>query len=150
MVGKALQLLAPRLRDSDAHIVQRLEQPAWVQGDAIRLEQVLVNLLRNALDAVDGQASPKVEISLRRDGEHWCLEVADNGSGIPAEVLPQVFDPFFTTKPVGDGLGLGLAVSYAIVHELGGRLSAENRGPGAVFRLSLPASPRGASMTSPT
>lgn len=141
VVGKALQLLAPRLRDSDAHIVQRLEQPAWVQGDAIRLEQVLVNLLRNALDAVDGQASPKVEISLRRDGEHWCLEVADNGGGIPAEVLPQVFDPFFTTKPVGDGLGLGLAVSYAIVHELGGRLSAENRGPGAVFRLSLPASP---------
>lgn len=138
VVDKALQLLAPRLRDGAVHIEQHPRPLAWVRGDAIRLEQVLVNLLRNALDAVAGQAEPHIDIRLQRDDGHWCLEVADNGGGIPEATLAQVFDPFFTTKPVGEGLGLGLAVSYAIVHELGGRLSAGNRDAGAVFRLCLP------------
>ncbi len=125
-------------------LILELPRPAWVLGDPIRLEQVLVNLLRNALDAVAERPRPQVRVSLAQEGEHWLLEVADNGGGIADEHLDQVFDPFFTTKPVGEGLGLGLAVSSAIVQAQGGSLAARNGGEGAVFALRLPAAPESA------
>jgi two-component system C4-dicarboxylate transport sensor histidine kinase DctB len=138
VVDQALQLLDARLRDEQVSLVLHLTRPAWVRGDAIRLEQVLINLLRNALDAMHGKPCKRLEIRLQADEQLWHLSVSDNGGGIAEEHLAQVFDPFFTTKPVGDGLGLGLAVSFAIVHESGGRLSAENGDAGAVFSLTLP------------
>ncbi|WP_065616698.1 ATP-binding protein [Pseudomonas moraviensis] len=138
VVDQSLQLLDARLRDEQVSLVLHLTRPAWVRGDAIRLEQVLINLLRNALDAMQGKACKRLEIRLEADEQLWRLSVSDNGGGIAEEHLGQVFDPFFTTKPVGDGLGLGLAVSFAIVHESGGRLSAENADNGAVFSLTLP------------
>ncbi|TDK50762.1 ATP-binding protein [Pseudomonas moraviensis] len=138
VVDQSLQLLDARLRDEQVSLVLHLTRPAWVRGDAIRLEQVLINLLRNALDAMQGKACKRLEIRLEADEQLWRLSVSDNGGGIADEHLGQVFDPFFTTKPVGDGLGLGLAVSFAIVHESGGRLSAENGDHGAVFSLTLP------------
>lgn len=138
VVDQSLQLLDARLRDEQVSLVLHLTRPAWVRGDAIRLEQVLINLLRNALDAMQGKACKRLEIRLEADEQLWRLSVSDNGGGIAEEHLGQVFDPFFTTKPVGDGLGLGLAVSFAIVHESGGRLSAENGDHGAVFSLTLP------------
>lgn len=112
-------------------IEQALLWPAWVMGDAIRLEQVLVNLLRNALDAVAGQERPWIRLALQRLGGD-CAERRRQRRRIPAEHLGSVFDPFFTTKPVGEGLGLGLAVSYGIVHELGGRLRVANAEQGGV------------------
>ncbi|MHB2249490.1 sensor histidine kinase [Pseudomonas fitomaticsae] len=138
VVDQALQLLDARLRDEQVSLVLHLTRPAWVRGDAIRLEQVLINLLRNALDAMQGKPCKRLEIRLEADEQLWRLSVIDNGGGIAEEHLGQVFDPFFTTKPVGDGLGLGLAVSFAIVHESGGRLCAENGDNGAVFSLTLP------------
>ncbi len=138
VVDQSLQLLDTRLRDEQVSLVLHLTRPAWVRGDAIRLEQVLINLLRNALDAMQGKACKRLEIRLEADEQLWRLSVSDNGGGIAEDHLGQVFDPFFTTKPVGDGLGLGLAVSFAIVHESGGRLSAENGDSGAVFSLTLP------------
>ncbi|WP_434766539.1 ATP-binding protein [Pseudomonas triticicola] len=138
VVDQSLQLLDARLRDEQVSLVLHLARPAWVRGDAIRLEQVLINLLRNALDAMQGKACKRLEIRLEADEQLWRLSVSDNGGGIAEEHLGQVFDPFFTTKPVGDGLGLGLAVSFAIVHESGGRLSVENGDHGAVFSLTLP------------
>lgn len=138
VVDQALQLLDARLRDEQVSLVLHLTRPAWVRGDAIRLEQVLINLLRNALDAMHGKTCKRLEIRLQADEQLWHLSVSDNGGGIAEEHLAQIFDPFFTTKPVGDGLGLGLAVSFAIVHESGGRLSAENGDAGAVFSLTLP------------
>lgn len=138
VVDQSLQLLDARLRDEQVSLVLHLTRPAWVRGDAIRLEQVLINLLRNALDAMQGKACKRLEIRLEADEQLWRLSVSDNGGGIAEEHLGQVFDPFFTTKPVGDGLGLGLAVSFAIVHEFGGRLSVENGDHGAVFSLTLP------------
>ncbi len=138
VVDQSLQLLDARLRDEQVSLVLHLTRPAWVRGDAIRLEQVLINLLRNALDAMQGKACKRLEIRLEADEQLWRLSVSDNGGGIAEEHLGQVFDPFFTTKPVGDGLGLGLAVSFAIVHESGGRLSVENGDLGAVFSLTLP------------
>ncbi len=100
VVEQAQQLLLPRIRAERVEIEQALLWPAWVMGDAIRLEQVLVNLLRNALDAVAGQERPWIRLALQRLGGDWVLSVADNGGGIPAEHLGSVFDPFFTTKPV--------------------------------------------------
>ncbi|MED7667147.1 sensor histidine kinase [Pseudomonas moraviensis subsp. stanleyae] len=138
VVDQSLQLLDARLRDEQVSLVLHLTRPAWVRGDAIRLEQVLINLLRNGLDAMQGKTCKRLEIRLEADEQLWRLSVSDNGGGIAEEHLGQVFDPFFTTKPVGDGLGLGLAVSFAIVHESGGRLSAENGDHGAVFSLTLP------------
>jgi two-component system C4-dicarboxylate transport sensor histidine kinase DctB len=138
VVDQALQLLETRLRDENVSTVLHLTRPAWVRGDAIRLEQVLINLLRNALDAMVDQPLKRLEVRLEADEQLWRLTVSDSGTGIAEEHLAQVFDPFFTTKAVGDGLGLGLAVSFAIIHESGGRLTADNHEHGAVFCVSLP------------
>ncbi|WP_150582573.1 ATP-binding protein [Pseudomonas fluorescens] len=138
VVDQSLELLDTRLREEQVSTVLHLQRPAWVRGDAIRLEQVLINLLRNALDAMRDKPCKRLVIRLQADEKLWRLTVADNGGGIAEEHLPKVFDPFFTTKPVGEGLGIGLAVSFAIVHESGGRLSADNRNSGAVFTVTLP------------
>ncbi|WP_371856205.1 ATP-binding protein [Pseudomonas sp. Irchel 3E20] len=138
VVDQSLHLLEARLRDEQISTTLHLARPAWVQGDAIRLEQVLINLLRNALDAMADKPLKHLEIRIEADQHLWRLTVADSGGGIASENLNNVFDPFFTTKPVGDGLGLGLAVSFAIVHEHGGRLSVANIPGGALFTLTLP------------
>lgn len=114
----------------------------WVAGDEVRLEQLATNLLRNALDALRDVASPCLEIHIEEQGEHVLLRVQDNGAGLDAEALEHLFDPFFTTKEVGDGLGLGLFITFGIVQDLGGRIHARNRldvqGGGAEFRVELP------------
>lgn len=138
VVEQALLLLETRVRDEAVDCILDLAHPAWVLGDAIRLEQVLINLLRNALDAVRNRPTRQVRVSISAVESGWRLAVADSGGGIAAEHLPNVFDPFFTTKPVGDGLGLGLAVSYAIIHDAGGRLCADNTRDGAEFHFTLP------------
>jgi signal transduction histidine kinase len=120
-----------------------------VQGDSHQLQQVLLNLILNAEQAILGSGVGgrrsgnciRVSTSARLEGDRaWVVaQVVDNGPGIPAEVLPRIFEPFFTTKKVGEGAGLGLSVSYGIVEEHGGRLSVES-GPGrSVFTLELPA-----------
>lgn len=138
VVDQAMHLLKLRLRDEQIHCTVDLVRPARVRGDAIRLEQVLINLLRNALDAMRDKPLKRLHIRLEADQQLWRLSVTDSGGGIDEQDLPNVFDPFFTTKPVGDGLGLGLAVSFAIIHELGGRLTAENHGDGTRFTVTLP------------
>ncbi len=138
VVDHALELLEPRLKEQPIDLHLNLTRPAWVRGDAIRLEQVLINVLRNALDALHDKPCKRLDIGITADQQLWHLTVADSGGGISEEHLGKVFDPFFTTKPVGAGLGLGLAVSYAIVHELGGRLTVSNYAQGAMFTLTLP------------
>ncbi|KJK07102.1 MULTISPECIES: ATP-binding protein [Pseudomonas] len=138
VVDQALQLLEARIRAEQVEVSLYLARPAWVRGDAIRLEQVLINLLRNALDAMLGKSYKRLEIRIEAEAEQWRLSVLDSGGGIAAEHLTNVFDPFFTTKPVGEGLGLGLAISYGIIHEAGGRLTVDNQPGGARFSLTLP------------
>src|SRR5690606_21175322 len=139
VLEQALQLLSPRIRSEQVEVFRQVPAEAWVSGDAIRLEQVLINLLHNALDAMAERPQRRLRILCQRVGDAWRLSVADNGGGIAGEHLEQVFEPFFTTKPVGQGLGLGLAVSYGIVRDLGGSLEAHNDDQGAVFTLTLPA-----------
>lgn len=119
----------------------RLDLPAVLlaKGQAGQLHQVLVNLVENALDAVDGRTQG-VSLSGHRDGDRVVLQVCDDGPGIAPENLGKVFEPFFTTKPVGQGTGLGLWISYGIIRDHGGELLALNRPEGgACLRLTLSA-----------
>ena len=138
VVDQALHLLEARIRAEDVEVALYLARPAWVRGDAIRLEQVLINLLRNALDAMADKRYKRLEIRIEADAGLWRLNVLDSGGGIADGDLAKVFDPFFTTKPVGEGLGLGLAISYGIVIDAGGTLQVENLPGGARFSLTLP------------
>ena len=99
---------------------------------------MLTNLLRNALDALNDIPNGVIRLHVEVTTEQVRLTIHDNGPGLPQEVIEQMFDPFFTTKPVGEGLGLGLFISYGIAQDLGGKLSAGNHpAGGAWFRLSL-------------
>ena len=109
-----------------------------VRGSAGHIQQIVMNLVQNAIDATRGADSPEVSIRVEREGDAAVLSVADNGSGIGPEAASSVFDPFFTTKPVGQGTGLGLSISAKIAQEHGGTLTFAPRDPGTVFRLSLP------------
>lgn len=136
-VSSALSMMEPQLRRSDVDIDASLPRdPVMIEADRIRLEQVLVNLLRNALDATKATPDPKVKLLLTV-GDEVHITVRDNGSGI--EDLENLFEPFYTTKAPGDGVGLGLAISSGIVNDLGGRLTARNGSDGgAVFEITLP------------
>ncbi|MCC6008161.1 MAG: sensor histidine kinase [Rhodobacteraceae bacterium] len=140
-VASALSMMTPQLNHVRIQISQTLPQePVMVQGDALRLEQVIVNLLRNALDATRGQNERMLDILLTGGETGVVLAVRDNGPGI--EDLDQIFEPFYTTKQPGDGVGLGLAISSGIIKDLGGRLTGRNgEGGGAVFEVHLPALP---------
>lgn len=136
-LASALSMMEPQLRQRQVQITQILpDEPVWVMGDRMRIEQVMVNLLRNAIDATKSMAEPEVQIILAA-GETATLTVRDNGEGI--EDLDALFEPFYTTKTPGDGVGLGLAISSGIVNDLGGRLTARNaHDGGAVFEMQLP------------
>ena len=110
--------------------------------DKHQIEQVLVNLLLNAIQAVEGEGEGAIEISTRFEGSRFMIKVSDNGAGIPPENLPRIFDPFFTTKGVGKGTGLGLSVSRGIIERHGGRIEVESSGGrGTVFKVYLPVTP---------
>jgi len=136
-VTSALAMMEPQLRTRDVAITRTLPtEPAMILGDRLRLEQVIINLLRNALDATKGEDDPSVDVLLTV-GDTIRLSVRDNGPGI--DNLDALFEPFYTTKQPGDGVGLGLAISSGIVNELGGRLTAHNAPEGgAVFEVQLP------------
>jgi PAS domain S-box-containing protein len=111
-----------------------------------QINQVVLNLLVNAMQAIEatGRGAGRIEIEIRSRGDEVVLEVADDGCGIPAAILPRIFDPFFTTKPVGQGTGLGLAISHGIVADHGGRIEVESTpGRGSRFRVILPVGGKG-------
>jgi len=116
------------------------DQEIYVKGNRARIEQVVSNLIRNAVDATQDVDKGRIEIELKKSDDTVIVQVIDNGSGMDSNNLGHVFDPFFTTKPVGQGLGLGLAISHGIVEEMNGQLRARNRDmeTGAVFELRLP------------
>jgi two-component system, NtrC family, C4-dicarboxylate transport sensor histidine kinase DctB len=136
-VSSALAMMEPQLKARVVKITRGLpRQPVIVMADRIRLEQVIINLLRNALDATKDTSDPQIDI-LVSAGETATMTVRDNGHGI--DDLENLFEPFYTTKKPGEGVGLGLAISSGIVTDLGGRLTARNGdGGGAVFEMQLP------------
>jgi len=139
LVETSLALLGGRPKAEGVELVSSLgDSHLRVWGDEVRLQQVLVNLLRNALDAMKGADHKFLAISVAEQGGEVRLSVADSGSGISEDGLAHLFDPFFTTKPAGEGLGLGLSISEGIVRDLGGTLTAANRPQGgAEFTMTL-------------
>lgn len=139
VVSSAQALLAPQSRFRKIAVVFQPAQGPWpsVLVSAGRLTQVLVNLLLNAADAMEGQGT--ILVSCSEEGERVRLTVADEGPGIPADLQRKIFDPFFTTKAPGRGTGLGLSISRAIVESLDGTLELDARSPkGARFVIDLP------------
>jgi two-component system, NtrC family, C4-dicarboxylate transport sensor histidine kinase DctB len=136
-VSSALAMMEPQLKLRDVEVVCNLpREPVLILGDQLRLEQVLINLMRNALDATKGEDDPIMEI-LVVSGDSASIQVRDNGDGI--EDFDALFEPFYTTKSPGDGVGLGLAISSGIIADLGGRLTARSApAKGAIFEVSLP------------
>ena len=139
-VENALIILEPARREAGARIESDIDAALQVRGDAVRLEQVLVNLLRNGLDALAGAGGAVLRVSAERIDSQVRIAVQDNGPGMSEETLAHLFEPFHTTKPAGQGLGLGLALSLAIVEGFGGRLAGRNLpGGGAEFSVTLEA-----------
>jgi two-component system C4-dicarboxylate transport sensor histidine kinase DctB len=136
-LSSALSMMEPQLKARVVRITRAVpRRPVMVMADRLRLEQVMINLLRNAIDATKDTAEPRIDLALAED-EAVRLTVRDNGHGIAD--LANLFEPFYTTKKPGEGVGLGLAISSGIVSDLGGRLTARNgEGGGAVFEVQLP------------
>jgi two-component system C4-dicarboxylate transport sensor histidine kinase DctB len=134
-----LFLLESQIRTEGVRIEKEVPPDVCVVGHAVQLEQVLLNLVRNALDAVANQKDPLVRITVRTSADTVFIGVADNGHGIAADQINKIFDPFFTTRAVGKGLGLGLSISYGIVQDFGGQIYARNRKEGgAELTVELP------------
>ncbi|BAF86592.1 HupT protein [Azorhizobium caulinodans ORS 571] len=139
LVRSALDWVA-KAQQPDVAIFTDLPDGLDVTGHPGQLHQVMMNLVQNALDALEGAPVRRLEITGRREGERVVVRVRDSGPGIAPDILSRVFDPFFTTKPVGKGTGLGLSICYRIVQEHEGTLAAANAPEGgAVMTLSLPA-----------
>lgn len=131
-------LIGAQLKAHDVEVELDLsEEKPFVMGDANELEQVFLNLITNARDALEGQAGAKLTIRSRIDGDQIIVEFADNGTGVPEEIAAHIFDPFFTTKEPGKGTGLGLSISHGIIDKHQGKISLRNEG-GAVFQIVLP------------
>jgi two-component system C4-dicarboxylate transport sensor histidine kinase DctB len=139
-VHEALAMMAPQLGKMQVDITTTLpSEPVVLHADALRIEQIIVNLLRNALDAVRSSDDPRIRILLVQ-GDNVMLSIEDNGPGLSEP--DKLFEPFYTTKKPGEGLGLGLAISAGFASEMGGRLVARNGiEGGAVFELLLPRQP---------
>jgi signal transduction histidine kinase/ActR/RegA family two-component response regulator len=143
VVSGTLELQRFSLAADNVHVQLDLEPVLpFVQGDAGQLQQVLMNLIGNARQAIEEQGKGgTIRVKTRRIAEQRVLlEVSDDGPGIPQAIQARIFDPFFTTKPAGVGTGLGLAIVLGIVREHGGRLQlTSNLGQGTVFSIELPA-----------
>jgi signal transduction histidine kinase/CheY-like chemotaxis protein len=141
-VAAAIDMSAHQIKHR-ARLVREFATAPLVDANDVRLSQVFLNLLLNAVQSIpEGAAGGSVRVTIGTDERGWATaEVRDNGTGIAAEHLRHIFDPFFTTKPVGSGTGLGLSISQGIVTALGGEITVESEvGVGTTFRVALPPS----------
>lgn len=142
-LNDALDIMGTRLEDAGVQLVTRVSADMAVTAGVVRLSQVFVNIVGNAVNAVQASENKVITVSARRDGAMVEISVCDTGGGIAPEQLKRIFDPFYTTKSSrgsGGGMGLGLSISYNIVKDFGGYLTAGNHaGGGAEFRILLPA-----------
>lgn len=142
VVADSLMIATPRIQAAGAEVAVDLPPGLPpVRAGAVRLQQVLVNLLTNAADAVEGRADRRIALSARVEGRQVAVRLRDRGPGVAPAIAERIFDPFFTTKGIGAGLGLGLSISYNIVRDFDGELTVETlpeaEGGGACFTLRL-------------
>ncbi|MFQ6068935.1 MAG: ATP-binding protein [Candidatus Aminicenantales bacterium] len=132
-----ISLIEYKLRTMNIKLELNLSplKPIWAQGE--RLQQVFINIILNAIDAMPGGG--KLKIELFQKNSEAVVNIMDNGTGIKKQHLPHIFDPFFTTKGIGKGTGLGLSISYAIIREHEGKINVESEeGKGSLFSISIP------------
>jgi PAS domain S-box-containing protein len=145
LVEAALEIIRGQLRRRGIEVEQQYADVGKLRCVPNQVGQVLVNLLVNAMQAVEARDNAdggRIRVSAQRADDEVLIEVADNGCGIDPRDLPRLFDPFFTTKPVGEGTGLGLSISHNIVTGHGGRIEVDSRrGEGTRFRVFLPLNP---------
>lgn len=142
VIKDAFMMASEMLLTHSIETVMDLEEVPAVPGSANRLEQVIINLITNAKDAMPGGGVLNISTrAVEQGGRRFSrIEIRDSGAGIPQEIASRVFDPFFTTKKAGKGTGLGLSISCGIIEEHNGRITVESgRGKGAVFHITLPA-----------
>ena len=148
-VRDACSLLGGQYEDEGIHVAMDIPDKIMpVLGRRNELAQVIINLLSNAKDAIGASASApgvnrgikggRIDVRMESQPGEVVIDVTDNGRGIPPELIDRIFDPFFTTKEATKGTGLGLSISYGIVDAMGGRLTVESNGAGAVFTVRLP------------
>ncbi|WP_394344660.1 sensor histidine kinase [Aliirhizobium smilacinae] len=139
VIRDTIEIVSARLKAADAELHITVEPGlVRVMAGAVRLQQVLVNIVTNAADAVEGLEDRRIDVSASGAGEKVMIIVRDRGPGVPAAIRERIFDPFFTTKGVGKGLGLGLSISYNIIKDFGGSLSVTDHPEGgAVFAIEL-------------
>ncbi len=143
-IRSALEMIRGRLDRRGIAVDERLCPVPMVIGSPAQLNQVFLNLLVNASQAIEQthRLDGRITITATSANGEVVVEVADNGCGIPEDVLPHIFDPFFTTKPVGEGTGLGLSITHGMVHDQGGRLEVDSTlGEGTRFRVVLAVAP---------
>jgi len=139
LIEEVVSLSAQRAKYSNVEIVSHLAPrlPA-ISASQSELQQVFLNLINNALDAMD-KTGGTLTISARQEDGQILISVSDNGPGIPKAILARIFDPFFTTKPVGSGTGLGLSICYGIIHKMGGAISVRSAvDAGTTFEIHIP------------
>ncbi len=143
LIGESLRLIRDQKLLMNVDIVKDLDPcQILINADKNQLCQVLINLILNAIDAMEGCGTLTLKTCRERRTGKACIEITDTGTGIPPENLAKVFDPFFTTKELGKGTGLGLSMAYGIMEENHGRISIKNTGPGGTtILLELPEEP---------
>ena len=137
VLDSALELMQPGMDQAGVVLnYARSDHPIWVRGGEVRLSQVFINLISNAVDAMDQSVKKSIEISIK-EGDLLVVSICDTGPGI--DMPDKVFDPFYTTKEVGasEGMGLGLSISYGIVQSFGGEIRGANTPSGAMFTVQL-------------
>ena len=139
LLEEVVSLSAQRAKYSNVELTTHMEPklPA-ISASHSELQQVFLNLINNALDAMD-KTGGKLEVSAQQEGKNIIINVIDDGPGIPKANLARIFDPFFTTKPVGSGTGLGLSICYGIIHKLGGEITVKSAvDVGTTFSIRIP------------
>jgi histidine kinase len=148
LLRRANELLSQQLKVRGIEVIWQLaEELPLIMADSGRLEQVFINLLLNARDAIEDKlatavmkkGSEKITLTTTTDGNKVTVEVSDTGMGIPQDQLEKIFEPFFTTKSVGKGTGLGLSISYGIIKDCGGNIQVKSKkGTGTHFIIEFP------------
>ena len=138
LISRVLTLFKPELEQKNMEIEKSIDNSISIKADPNLMDQVLVNLIKNAMDALDGSANPKIKVECAAGYDQASISVSDNGSGIPAEIMDNIFVPFYTTKESGSGIGL--ALSRQILKVQKGTISAKSNARGTTFTIHLPLS----------
>ncbi len=138
VIDGALEILHPSLKKAGVRLETSIvPQDLKVYANHVLLQQVLVNLIANAIQAMEGMENPTLSVRCRQQGERAVVTVADNGPGVDPDSATEIFEPFFTTKKSGQGLGLGLTISDRIIHDCGGQIKLVSSSKGACFQFTL-------------